>query len=406
LRARAPSLVSSTDVCFDSASAVAFDAPYLTPDTEDLNPGGDTTLTASLTDETPGEVVLINGSESLIECLITNTGAEDATSVSVEITYDDANFVYGLADGTGWTCNEAGGVITCTMPTLAPGPAAAISISLDAINTGDVLTSTTVSADGANVPIAATDDLDVQLRLVARDATSAIYCPASADQWSYFRSHFGLAAASPGSLWLCQEASGNLADTIGAQTLTAASTPLYQQAVAGWTRLGVEFNSGADGFAAAAGVGPDPGATSVCMVFLVNVITNAATRRIMTIGGSTAATEFALGAIATTGIPRIKVLTLTADGATDMYAAAVIPIVLKLDRTGSTAKAYTDADEIAGTYSALVDDGPKSIGAGGSVSPCLGQFVYGFQWSGTDAELTDANLKAVLEAMGFTIAWS
>ena len=54
---------------------------------------------------------------------------------------------------------------------------------------------------------------------VTRDAASSKYTPASAAEWAELLSGSGLGA--PSSLWLCQESSGTLADSIGSRTLTA-----------------------------------------------------------------------------------------------------------------------------------------------------------------------------------------
>jgi hypothetical protein len=50
------------------------------------------------------------------------------------------------------------------------------------------------------------------------------------------------------SLYLCEEASGNMADAIGGFTLTAAGTPVYRDVVQG--KAGVGFNSTSDGMTA------------------------------------------------------------------------------------------------------------------------------------------------------------
>jgi hypothetical protein len=55
------------------------------------------------------------------------------------------------------------------------------------------------------------------------------------------------------SAWQCDETSGNLADSIGAITLAAASSPLYSRAGAMPGDAAVGFDSTADAFAAASG---------------------------------------------------------------------------------------------------------------------------------------------------------
>lgn len=48
------------------------------------------------------------------------------------------------------------------------------------------------------------------------------------------------------SLYLCEDASGNLTDCVGSSPLTTAGSPVYRSAVGG--KLGVSFDSATDGF--------------------------------------------------------------------------------------------------------------------------------------------------------------
>lgn len=59
-----------------------------------------------------------------------------------------------------------------------------------------------------------------------------------------------LAGLSLTSLYLCNEASGNLVDCIGGQTLTAGGTPVYGDTSGSQRKRGVAFNSTSDGFQA------------------------------------------------------------------------------------------------------------------------------------------------------------
>ncbi len=249
---------------------------------------------------------------------------------------------------------------------------------------------------GPEAPVVSTDPFAG----VSRDATSNIYLPANASQWTTFRAAAGLSIANPNSLWLCQEASGNLADSIGSLTLAAVSTPTYQNAVAGWTRKGVGANSAADSFQAANGVGPSVATTSQTWLALFFMSSPPAGARDVVGSGNVT------GQIGATGAGAIKVIGTTNNGATNV-TGAVSPWVVKYNRTGSEAKLFTLADKITGTYNAGTTDGVKGIGAlVGAGSAALGFWLYACMWSGADAEISDANLKALLQAMGFTIPWS
>lgn len=235
------------------------------------------------------------------------------------------------------------------------------------------------------------------------DGTSSKAVPASNTEWSDLLAYLGLTGivSVPNSFWLCQEASGNLADSgSGGLTLTAAGTPLYQQTVAGWTRKGVGMSVGdTDAFAAAAGVGPNPTSTSSRWLWFVNVTTPATTRQAAAVGGAAAGSEFSLRVTST---PRyqIKVMTNTAN------SAGVPDSLMSLlyDRTNSLAVAYSDAEKLAGTYNSGVTDGAKGIGAGITTSVAMSA-MYGCMWSGAAAEFSEANYRTLLEGMGFTIGW-
>lgn len=241
------------------------------------------------------------------------------------------------------------------------------------------------------------------------DATSTKSVPANSSEWTDFIAYNALSVAVPNSLWLCQEASGNLADSIGSLTLTAFATPLYQQSVSGWTRKGVGFTDTTvnQRFTAASGTGPDPGATSVTFLWLMSVTATPASTRTQAMISDTGTTQFTLRVLTTPAL-RAVVFNVNANGTDDPTNDGIQPMALKYDRVNSEAKVYTGVEKIAGTYNAGVLDGHKGIGGGNvaGVTPATGQCVYGCMWSGANAAISDANMKALLVAMGFSIPWS
>jgi uncharacterized repeat protein (TIGR01451 family) len=105
---------------------------------------------------------------------VSNLGPSQATNVSVADTLPaGAGFV--SASGTGWTCGNVAGVVTCTLPTLAVGAANPITLSITApavavagtlSNTATVASSTADTVPGNNsstsaVPIQTTTDLSI-----------------------------------------------------------------------------------------------------------------------------------------------------------------------------------------------------------------------------------------------------
>jgi hypothetical protein len=242
------------------------------------------------------------------------------------------------------------------------------------------------------------------LASVERVATSGIYCPANAAQWTTLMSVAGLSTGNPSSAWLCQEANGNLADSIGSVTLTANATPLYQQVVSGWSRRGVGLNGGAaQRFAAAAGVGPNPATTSVLWLFYTSI--TATPGSVLThISVSNGATNCVMN-VTTTPRLRCTCAGVNVAGTVDPTSAGIMPMALLYDRTNSRVSVFTSQEKIAGTYNSGVVDSLKGLG-GMAATANTGQCVYGCVFSGAAAELSDAQVKTMLTTLGFTIPWS
>ncbi len=79
---------------------------------------------------------------------VSNLGPSQASSVSVSDTLP-AGSGFISASGTGWTCNNVAGVVTCTLPTLAVGAANPITLTITAppvASTGTLSNTATVSS--------------------------------------------------------------------------------------------------------------------------------------------------------------------------------------------------------------------------------------------------------------------
>ena len=90
---------------------------------------------------------------------VSNLGPSAATDVVVTDTLP-AGVTFVSATGTDWTCSEAGGVVTCTLPTLAVGAAPDITIVVTAPTTGGTITNSAnvTSSTGDSDPSNNTDD--------------------------------------------------------------------------------------------------------------------------------------------------------------------------------------------------------------------------------------------------------
>lgn len=124
------------------------------------------------------------------------------------------------------------------------------------------------------------------------DPTSDAAMPLNQTQWENWRIYVGLnQIAIPDSIFLMDEAAGNLADVgVGARTFTktgAAAT--YENPVTGWDTVGVELpdNSAADYFSFA---GANLSTTSVA-AFAIVALNTLAARGLIMLGGSSNADE-------------------------------------------------------------------------------------------------------------------
>lgn len=236
----------------------------------------------------------------------------------------------------------------------------------------------------------------------SRDATSNIYVPATAGEWT------ALSLTAPDDLWLSQEASGNLADSIGAVALTANATPGYSAAISGWSRVGVSLTEGTANqrFSAGIGVGPSPASVSIAFLAYVKIKTAVAgaTRGILGLGGNLAVQQ-------QSGLQKIRIacVGVNTNGTANYADGSVHPLLFVYDRTNSKVVVYTDLETFTGTYNVGATDGNKGYGAGGSITTPTGMNVlYGAAYSGANAEAlsTQATAKSYLQALGWTIsAW-
>lgn len=221
-----------------------------------------------------------------------------------------------------------------------------------------------------------------------RDATSNKFVPVSTAEFN------NLGIASPSSIWLCQEASGNLADSVGAVTLSANGTADYQQAIAGWTRLGIHYTeTAAERHGVAAGT-YNPNSGSVAWLCYVLLTSAAGTRTFMPIAGAGGTPMWA--GMTSAGLVRINCAGVATDGAAD-HRGQVRPVLFKYDRTATTVQIFTNLETVNGTYNAVTTDGIKGLGAGAGTPPVC-DMLYAACWTGAAAEGLSA---ATLTALGW-----
>lgn len=355
-----------------------------------------TTQTVTVTDS--ADPVITGGDAFSYTVQYTNTGGVAASSVQVQVTLD-ASLTYVSSSGTGWTINRAGQIVTCTRATASPGAAPTITISVT--TGGSALTASTSAQATASNAATANGSQTTTVNLVSKDATAGVYMPASSTEWSNFIARKGLTISPPTSLYLCQEASGNLTDSIGGFTATAAGSGIaYQQPLTGWARGSVKFTDANATQQFSSTAVANLASNSWLRLALVDATHPAtATRNMWLIGTA----SFLAIDCTTAGILDFKV---SASGGATLSAYSGPHLVGHLwDRANSRSIGYTETEKVTGTFSSAATGAKMTIGVGANTNGPFG-FGYIADWSGANAQMTDAQVKALYQALGITIPWS
>lgn len=239
---------------------------------------------------------------------------------------------------------------------------------------------------------------------VAQDATSGIYCPATAAQWTTTLAAAGLAISGPRDLWLLQEASGTNADTIGPTTLSNTGPMAYQQTQAGWSRKGMTAPNVDAGYYIANTTDTGlPSNTTSWLVLMYVAITGApasGTRGVF-LQGNVDGLEVKVN----TG-PAPEVITdagTPAVGSSNL-GTTVHPMLVQFNHTASSITYYDDLQYMSPTFT--TPDGTKEIFFGGATTAAPGMWIgYAAMFTGTGAELTTAQIKTLLHTLGWSTAY-
>lgn len=231
---------------------------------------------------------------------------------------------------------------------------------------------------------------------VPTDGPSSFRFPSTTDHFTT------LGIASPTSAWMCQEASGTLADSFGGLTLSNGGTaPTYQSAVAGYSRVSILLADAATTLFLNASA-PDP-ATVSQMMFVYGQLnaTPAATRAFFGFGVATAGA----GRIETTPRFRAQFGGALATG-TASPAGAVYLFGLQRDVTaGANRGAWDDAAAALLTPASTALAGQRvAIGGNGASCPPM-NILAAYYWTGAEAEGL-ANFRDKWQALsGQTALW-
>lgn len=253
-----------------------------------------------------------------------------------------------------------------------------------------------------------------------RDATSNVFRPVTQLDWdAVFRRAtklvgYTIASKTPTHTWGFQDTADPVTATIGTN-LTSYGSPTFNQTVTGQAAKGVLVDNGsAEGMGLAAGAAPNPSSTSALWLCYADIGTNTSANHTF-LAASAAANALRLMILITTQQLRLVVNGVNFDGSLDHQTGNTRPYVLAYDRTNSLANAFSDREQIVGTYAAQTDSSKGFPNTGSTVSAQV-WYSLGAAFAGANAEWTDgsggtaasrsaANIKAVLSALGWTISY-
>lgn len=361
-----------------------------------------TTLTATLTQPTEP----VTTSQQITYTLqVNNTGSTAALNAAARITLPSGS-VFVSASGTGWTCTQASGVVTCTNTSIAAGAANPVSITINApgsVGTGTITATGTLVANNVKELTSYSMANTITSAAVSRDATSLIYVPASSTEWTNFitaNSLTGFTASNVIALWLMQDASGSPADVMGSFPLTVSGTVItYQSPVPGWSRKGINCTANNVNMKNTSASLPAMNTADATLVIFATVTAPASAKGLGALGVTTVAQAQA------DNVPKV----IAADGANvangaNNYTGAVRPFIIKHKATAtSEARVYTDQEKLSPTFSASVTGKGVQIMGSPSAGPPNMTVVYAYL---LNVAPTDAQIKSLAQAHGFTIPWT
>lgn len=241
---------------------------------------------------------------------------------------------------------------------------------------------------------------------VTRDAANLNYYPADDTEWTTFRAAKSLTGGNygnPASVWGLQEAAGVFADAIGDIDLTDPETIVRQVAVTGTTRKGIRANDGqANHRVVNATTAPNPALVDILLLAYLQFPTAPAAARDCWGLQDNCRTMFLDAGSGGT----LRLVTSANSPTTLSVASTRGWFALRSRVTAVASKTmFTPAEKIVGT---------EAVPTSGSMLYFGGQFglasaaiaAYMTQFTGAAALLTDAELKALMVALGETVLWS
>lgn len=317
------------------------------------------------------------------------TAGTDRQQFTATGNYSDGSTADLTATATWASVTPATATINATgeaTPVSAGTTAAAATTDITATS-GAIVGSTTLTVD------------------TPRDAASVAWIGGAGMRMPVNAYQYSLGGWTVDGIYLCQEASGNLADAgPGALTLTANATVAgnYQQASANMTQLGIALAEVANQrWTAAAAAGPSPATVDTFWAWIGEIPNLPAAARTVVVNGSN---NNILQLSTPAGALRKNNPGQSADDTTTRPDLDDRPHFLGLlhDVTNSRSGLFTDAAKTLTTFSAVTDN-LKGLGSG---TPPVSTWFRGLRFRDAPARMSDATIKALIAWHGYAPPWT
>jgi hypothetical protein len=219
----------------------------------------------------------------------------------------------------------------------------------------------------------------------------AIYTPIDAAEWT------AIGLTAPNSLWLCQEASGNLSDSIGAVTGTANGSLTYANSITDWSRKFLSFTEATSQRVGIASGTYSPATASQAGLIYSKITSMAVANRTLIGLGTNIYLRFTAA-----GVLQIVNGGAAASGAYDYRDGAVHPFLIIHNRTATTSSVFTDKETVSVAYTSGTDVANKGIAGFTTNTPPVHSTGYWAHWSGAAAEAVG---KTTVSTLGWTMAY-
>ena len=223
--------------------------------------------------------------------------------------------------------------------------------------------------------------------------------PESTAAWTDLIADQNLMLPPPDHVWLLQEGSGSLADSIGSVSLTPDHSPTYGNIIPGWARQAVGTSDTVinQGFLTTS-LGNLNGTSYLVLVYL-SATTPTAERSLFAIG---AEGDHRYVALTTAPFFKATGINVTPVTGTSPPTNSVHPIVLQVNEAAAQYTVYTDQERMRPSWAPTTALGNMFILGNASFGAANARYLYAAMWTGTSATIDDSEVKKLLTALGWS----